>query len=125
MARIMIVDDSALTRLKCSKLLIQQGYEVVEATNGVEALEKYQQSKPDAVLLDIAMPLMDGMMALREMRKIDPAARIAMVTALGQRAVVLNALKEGARDFVVKPFRGGKVLDTVQRLISNVDLAPY
>ncbi len=121
MARIMVVDDSAITRLKCSRLLLERGHEVVEATNGVEALEKYQQSRPDAVLLDIAMPLMDGMMALREIKKIDPAARIAMVTAMGQRAIVLNALKEGARGFVVKPFRGGKMIDTVQRLISNVD----
>ncbi len=125
MARIMVVDDSALIRLKCSKLLEERGHEVVEASNGVEALEKYQQFRPDAVLLDIAMPLMDGMMALREMKKIDPAARIAMVTAMGQRAIVLNALREGAKGFVVKPFRGGKVLDTVQRLISNVDLATY
>ncbi len=125
MARIMVVDDSALTRLKCSRLLEERGHEVMEASNGLEALEKYQQCRPDAVLLDIAMPLMDGMIALREMKKIDPAARIAMVTALGQRAIVLNALKEGARDFVVKPFRDGKVLDTVQRLISSVDLTTY
>lgn len=125
MARIMVVDDSALTRLKCSRLLEERGHEVVEASNGVEALEKYQQHRPDAVLLDIAMPLMDGMMALREIKKIDPAARIAMVSAMGQRAIVLNALKEGARDFVVKPFRNGKVLDTVQRLISSVDLTTY
>ena len=122
MARILVVDDSAVIRMKCSKLLGQKGHEVVEASNGVEALEKYQECRPDAVLLDIAMPVMDGMITLREMKRIDPTARVAMVTALGQRSMVINALKEGARDFVVKPFREGRVLDTVQRLISNVNL---
>ncbi|MEE8413124.1 MAG: response regulator [Dehalococcoidales bacterium] len=125
MTKIMIVDDSAFTRAKCSRLLGERGYEVVEASNGLEALEKYQQYRPDAVLLDIAMPLMDGIVALREIRKIDPAARVVMVTAMGQRAIVLSAVKEGAKGFVVKPFRDGKVVDTIQRLISSVDLTIY
>lgn len=120
MARILVVDDSDIIRMKCLKLLGEKGYEVIEAANGVEALEKYQERKPDAVLLDIIMPLMDGMVTLREMKKIDPAARVAMVTTISQRPIVMNALKEGARDFVVKPFREGRVLDTVQRLISKL-----
>ena len=89
MAKIMVVDDSELTRMKCSRLLEERGYSVVEATNGLEAVEKYQQSRPDAVLLDIVMPEMDGMTALREMKRIDPAARVAMVTAMGQRPGIL------------------------------------
>lgn len=120
MARILVVDDSDIIRMKCLKLLGENGYEVIEAANGVEALEKYQERKPDAVLLDIIMPLMDGMVTLREMKKIDPAARVAMVTTISQRPIVMDALKEGARDFVVKPFREGRVLDTVQRLVSKL-----
>ena len=125
MARILVVDDSAAVRAKCSRLLVTNGYEVVEAADGVEALERYKECKPDGVLLDIIMPAMDGIVTLREMKKIDPTARIAMVTAMGQRSMVMSALKEGARDFVVKPFREGRVLDTVQKLISNVNLKPF
>ncbi len=95
MARILVVDDSAVIRMKCSKLLGEKGHEVVEASNGVEALEKYQECKPDAVLLDIAMPLMDGMMTLREMKRIDPTVRVAMVTALGQRPMVIRLKGRG------------------------------
>ncbi len=117
MARILIVDDAAFMRMRCSKLLSEKGYEVVEAINGAEALEKYKERKPDAVLLDITMPKMDGIITLQEIIKIDPHARVAMVTAMGQRSMVMNALKAGARDFVVKPFDGPKVLDTVKKLI--------
>ena len=125
MARILVVDDSALIRMKCSKLLVDNGYEVVEAKNGAEALEKYKEFKPDGVLLDIIMPEMHGIAALREIKKIDPVARVAMLTAMGQRNMVMGALKEGAKDFVVKPFREGRVLDTVKRLLGNVNLDPF
>ena len=125
MAKILIVDDSAAVRAKCSNLLVRNGHEVVEAANGVEALERYKECKPDGVLLDIIMPEMDGIVTLREMKKIDPTARVAMVTAMGQRPMVMNALKAGARDFVVKPFREGRVLDTVQKLIGNINLEPF
>lgn len=125
MPRILVVDDSALIRMKCSKLLVDNGYEVVEAKNGAEAIEKYKEFKPDGVLLDIIMPEMHGITALREIKKIDPVARVAMLTAMGQRNMVLSALKEGARDFVVKPFREGRVLDTMKRLLSNEILDPF
>lgn len=125
MAKILVVDDSALVRMKCSKLLAEKGYEVIEAANGTQAVVKYREYKPDAVLLDIIMPEMHGIAALREIKKIDPTARVAMLTAMGQRAMVLRALQQGARDFVVKPFREGRVLDTVQRLIGNSNLDPY
>ncbi|UCC17936.1 MAG: response regulator [Dehalococcoidales bacterium] len=125
MAKILVVDDSALVRRKCSKVLSNNGYYVIEAENGVEAIEKYKEYKPDAVLMDIMMPLMHGISALHEIKKVDPVARVAMLTALGQKAMVTSALKEGAKDFVVKPFREGRVVDTVQRLLGNNSLDPY
>jgi len=118
MSRILVVDDAAFVRMRYSKLLGDKGYEVVEAANGAEALERYKESRPDVVLLNITMPKMDGIVTLREIIKMDPDARVAMVTAMGQRTMVMNALKAGARDFVVKPFDGPRVLDTVQKLIS-------
>jgi two-component system chemotaxis response regulator CheY len=113
-----VADDAAFMRMRCSKLLVENGHEVIEATNGAEAVEKYKDSRPDGVLLDITMPKMDGIVALQEIMKIDPTARVAMVTAMGQQTMVINALKAGARDFVVKPFDGTRVIDAVQRLIS-------
>lgn len=117
MTKILVVDDAAFMRMRCSKLLGEKGYQVVEATNGAEALERYKEAKPDGVLLDITMPKMDGIVTLQEIMKIDPSARVAMVTAMGQRTMVMNALKAGARDFVVKPFDGTRVVDTVEKLI--------
>lgn len=117
MATILVVDDAAFMRMRCSKLLAEKGYEVVEAANGAEALEKYKECRPEAVLLDIIMPKMDGIITLQEIMKIDPSARVAMVTAMGQRTMVMSALIAGARDFLVKPFDGPRVLDTVQKLI--------
>lgn len=118
MARILIVDDAAFMRMRCSKLLTDEGHEVVEAGDGAEALEKYKEHKPDAVLLDITMPRMDGIVTLQEIIKVDPSARVAMLTAMGQQSMVISALKLGARDFVVKPFDGARVLSAVQKLIS-------
>ena len=117
MARILVVDDAAFMRMRCSKLLTEKGYEVVEAGNGAEALEKYKENRPDGVLLDITMPKMDGIITLQEIMKIDPGAQVAMVTAMGQRTMVMSALKAGAKDFVVKPFDGVRVLSTVQKLV--------
>jgi len=116
MAKVLVVDDAAFMRMRCSKLLIDSGHEVFEAANGAEALEKYQQCRPDVVLLDITMPKMDGIVTLGEIMKIDPTAKVAMVTAMGQRSMVISALKAGARDFVVKPFDQTRVLNAVQKL---------
>ena len=118
MARILVVDDAAFMRMRCSKLLIENGYEVIEAANGDEALERYKEHKPDGVLMDITMPKMDGIVTLQEIIKIDPAAKVAMVTAMGQHSMVMSAVKAGARDFVVKPFDGARVLAAVQKLIN-------
>lgn len=118
MAKILIVDDAQFMRLRCARLLKEQGYEICEAQNGREAVEVYQEVRPDAVLLDITMPEMDGLTALRQIKQIDPNARVAMLTALGQHGIVLEAVKAGARDFVVKPFEPERVLAAVQRILS-------
>lgn len=117
MATLLVVDDAAFMRMRCSKLLVENGYKVIEAENGVQAVQMYQQHKPDAVLLDITMPEMDGLTALKEIRKMDPNARVAMVTAMGQQSIVMEALKSGARDFVLKPFQSDRVLGTVKKLV--------
>lgn len=117
MATILIADDAAFMRMRCGKLLQEEGYQVVEAENGLEAVQKYQEHKPDAVLLDITMPEMDGLAALAKIREFDPAARVAMVTALGQQQVVMQALQAGAKDFVIKPFQPERVLGAVQKLL--------
>ncbi len=117
MATLLVVDDAAFMRMRCSKLLTESGYQVIEAENGVQAVQQYQAHHPDAVLLDITMPEMDGLTALREIRKIDPNAKVAMVTAMGQQSTVMEALKAGARDFVLKPFQSDRVLATVKKLV--------
>mgnify|MGYP001236361701 FL=1 len=115
--KILIVDDAAFMRMRCSKFLIDQGYQVKEASNGVEALEHFKTYQPDAVLLDITMPQMDGLETLKKIMAMDPNARVAMVSAMGQQALVIEALKSGARDFVVKPFDAPRVLGAVQKLV--------
>jgi two-component system chemotaxis response regulator CheY len=118
MAKILVVDDAAFMRLRASKLLVEAGHQVVEADNGRIAVETYLRERPDCVLMDITMPEMDGLEALTEIRLQDPHARVAMLTALGQQAIVMDAIKRGARDFVVKPFAPGRVLAAVNRLLA-------
>jgi two-component system chemotaxis response regulator CheY len=118
MAKILVVDDAAFMRLRASKLLVEAGHQVVEANNGRLAVETYLRERPDCVLMDITMPEMDGLEALAEIRLQDPHARVAMLTALGQQAIVMDAIKRGARDFVVKPFAPGRVLAAVNRLLA-------
>ena len=115
--KILIVDDAAFMRMRCSKFLGDQGYQVKEASNGLEALEQFKTYHPDAVLLDITMPQMDGLETLKQIMALDPNARVAMVSAMGQQALVIEALKSGARDFVVKPFDAPRVLGAVQKLV--------
>ena len=103
MARILIVDDAEFLRVRISKMLIGNGHQVIEANNGLVAVNTYKTEHPDVVLMDITMPEMDGLQALKEIRAFDPKAKVVMLTALGQESVVLEAIKSGARDFVVKP----------------------
>jgi two-component system chemotaxis response regulator CheY len=118
MAKILVVDDAAFMRVRAAKTLTDNGHDVMQAENGVEAVKKYAEWRPDAVLLDITMPEMDGLAALKEIRKLDPGARVAMVTAMGQQAIVMEALKSGAKDFVLKPFQPDRVLAALHKLLS-------
>ena len=123
MATVLVVDDAAFMRMRAAKLLAEEGYDIIEAGNGVEALKLYQENKPDCVLMDITMPEMDGLTALKEIRKVDPEARIAMVTAMGQQAIILEALKAGAKDFVIKPFEKERVVDAVAKLLASFSVS--
>jgi two-component system chemotaxis response regulator CheY len=118
MAKILIVDDAAFMRLRAAKLLTEAGYTVIEAENGRLAVEAYTRDRPDCVLMDITMPEMDGIEALTEIRRVDPTARVAMLTAMGQQSIVMDAIKRGARDFVVKPFSPDRVLGAVSKLLA-------
>ena len=118
MAKVMVVDDAAFMRLRACKVLQENGHETVQAENGLEAVKQYAEHRPDAVLMDITMPEMDGLAALKEIRKMDPNARVAMVTAMGQQAIVMEALKAGAKDFVLKPFQPDRVLNALQKILA-------
>ena len=118
MAKVLLVDDAAFMRMRCARLLREEGHDVIEAANGREALEMYQSEKPDAVLMDITMPEMDGLEALKAIKAVDPHAQVAMLTAMGQQAIVIEAIKSGARDFVVKPFERDRVLAAVAKLVA-------
>lgn len=113
--KILLVDDAAFMRMRCAKLLLENGYEVAEAENGQEAISKYQSYRPDLVLMDITMPVMDGISATREIKNLDANAKVVMVSALGQQTMVIEAIKAGAKDFVVKPFEPDKILTTVKK----------
>jgi len=119
MPKVLIVDDAQFMRMRCAKLLTSNGFEVVEAENGRHAIEMYQQTRPDAVLMDITMPEMDGLAALKEIKQMDPSAKVAMLTALGQQSIVIEAIKAGAKDFVVKPFEPDRVLQALNKLLSS------
>lgn len=118
MPTVLIVDDAQFMRMRCAKLLEKNGFQVIEAENGRLAVQMYVEAKPDAVLLDITMPEMDGLAALKEIRQIDPQAKVAMLTALGQQGMVIEAIKAGAKDFIVKPFEQDRVLDALHKLLS-------
>lgn len=117
MVTILIVDDSDFMRARCRQVFVGEGFEVIEAANGQEAINKYSECKPDLVMMDITMPVMDGIAAVREIKKLDAQARILMCSALGQQAMVLEAVKAGARDFVVKPFQQDRLIGAVQKLL--------
>lgn len=108
--RILIADDAAFMRMRLKKLLEDTGHEVVEASNGHEAVAAYGQVSPDAVLMDITMPEMDGIQATQKIKAQDPDARIIMVSALGQQAMLVNAMQAGAKDFVIKPYEPERVM---------------
>jgi two-component system chemotaxis response regulator CheY len=112
--RIMIVDDAIFMRMKLKDIVEKNGYEVVaEAQNGAEAIEKYRAERPEIVTMDITMPEMNGIEALKGIRQIDPHAKVVMCSAMGQQAMVMEAIQAGATDFIVKPFETDRVLDSL------------
>jgi two-component system chemotaxis response regulator CheY len=118
MARVLVVDDAAFMRKMLSDTLASGGHEVVgEASNGNEAVQRFQELRPELTTLDITMPEKDGLQALREILSYDPTARVVMCSALGQEAKVLESIKAGAKDFVVKPFAPERVLEAVGKAL--------
>jgi len=117
-AKIMIVDDAAFMRMMIKDILVKNGFEVVaEAADGAQAIEKYKETLPDLVTMDITMPEKDGIAALKEIKKINPAAKIIMCSAMGQQAMVIDAIQAGAKDFIVKPFQADRVLEAVNKAL--------
>ena len=119
MARVLVVDDAAFMRKMVTDALTKGGHEVVgEAGNGTEAVDRYAELRPEVTTLDITMPEKDGLAALREIIELDPAARVVMCSALGQETKVLESIKAGAKDFVVKPFQAERVLEAVGKALA-------
>jgi len=118
MARILIVDDAKFMRMTLANILKKANHEVVgEAENGREAVELYIELKPDVVTLDITMPVMSGLEAVREIKRHDPHAKIIMCSAMGQQKMVVEAIEAGALDFIVKPFDESRVMEAIQRVL--------
>jgi two-component system, chemotaxis family, chemotaxis protein CheY len=118
MARILIADDAAFMRMMIKNILTQNGHEVVgEASNGAEAVARYAELQPDVMTMDITMPEKDGIEALKEIIAADPQAKIVMCSALGQETKVIESIRSGAKDFVVKPFQHDRVLSAVTKAL--------
>ncbi len=115
---ILICDDAAFMRMMIKDILTKNGYNVVgEAENGVKAVEKFKEVTPDLVLMDITMPEMDGIQALKEIKKADAGAKIIMCSAMGQQAMVIESIQAGAKDFIVKPFQAERVIEAVKKVV--------
>ncbi|MDR1137456.1 MAG: response regulator [Synergistaceae bacterium] len=117
--KVLIVDDAAFMRMMLRDILAKNGFEVVgEADNGKVAVQMYNELKPDVVTMDITMPEMDGIAAVKEIKAADPAAKVVMVSAMGQQAMVIEAIRSGAADFIVKPFQPDRVLEALGKALS-------
>ncbi len=115
---ILICDDAAFMRMMIKDILTKNGYNVVgEAENGAKAVEKYTEVKPDLVMLDITMPEMDGIQALKKIKELDPGACVIMCSAMGQQAMVIESIQSGAKDFIVKPFQADRVIEAVKKAV--------
>lgn len=115
---ILIVDDAAFMRMMIKDILSKNGYNVAgEAENGKIAVDKYNEVKPDLVLMDITMPEMDGIQALKAIKGNDPNAQVIMCSAMGQQAMVIEAIQSGAKDFIVKPFQADRVLESIRKVL--------
>ncbi len=117
MKKVLIVDDAAFMRMSIRNMISKHGFEIVgEAENGVVAIEKYKELQPDIVTMDITMPEMDGLEALREIKKVNPAAAVVMISALGQEARMKEAIIYGAKGFIVKPFKEEMLISALSKL---------
>ena len=117
--KVLIVDDAAFMRMMLRDILSKNGFDVVgEADNGKVAVQMYKDLKPDVVTMDITMPEMDGIAAVKEIKSSDPAAKVVMVSAMGQQAMVIEAIRSGAADFIVKPFQPDRVLEALGKALS-------
>jgi|SRR5690625_1660627 len=115
---VLIVDDAAFMRMMIKDILVKNGYNVVgEAENGQVAIEKYKDLNPDLVTMDITMPEKDGIQALKEIKEIDANATIIMCSAMGQQAMVIDAIQAGAKDFIVKPFQADRVMEAISKAL--------
>ena len=115
---ILICDDAAFMRMMIKDILTKNGYNVCgEAENGLKAVEKYNELKPDLVLMDITMPEMDGIQALKNIKAANPGAMVIMCSAMGQQAMVIESIQAGAKDFIVKPFQPDRVLEAVKKVV--------
>ena len=117
MARILVVDDAAFMRMMLRDILTKLGHEVIEACNGLDAISKYNEVKPDLVTMDITMPELDGIGALKKIKEADPNALVIMCSAMGQQAMVIDAIQSGAKDFIVKPFQADRVQEAISKVI--------
>ena len=119
MSTVLVVDDAAFMRMMIKNILTEGGFEVVgEAENGSQAVEMYRELKPDLTTMDITMPEMDGLAALKEIRGSDPDACVVMCSAMGQQSMVVESIQAGARDFIVKPFQADRVLEAIQKALA-------
>ena len=119
MAKILIVDDAEFMRMTLSDILIRNNHEIVgEAENGREAIALFHERQPDLVTMDITMPEMSGLEAMKEIRQNNPQAKVIMCSAMGQQRMVVEAIEAGAKDFIVKPFDEGRVIEAVNRVLS-------
>lgn len=117
---VLIVDDALFMRMMIRDILSKDGFDVVaEAENGVEAVERFKEVRPDLVTMDIVMPEMDGIEAVKQIMKIDPNAKILMCSAMGQQPLVVEALEAGAKDFIIKPFQPSKVIEAVEKALKE------
>ena len=115
---ILICDDAAFMRMMIKDILTKNGYNIAgEAENGKVAVDKYVETKPDLVMMDITMPEMDGIQALKKIKETDPGATVIMCSAMGQQAMVIESIQSGAKDFIVKPFQQDRVLEAVRKVV--------
>lgn len=115
---ILLVDDAAFMRMMIKDILSKNGFEILgEAENGAKAVEKYKELTPDLVIMDITMPEMDGIQAVKAIKEINPNAKIIMCSAMGQQGMVIEAIQAGAKDFIVKPFQADRVIEAVKKVL--------